>query len=82
MNRDTNRFTDVERDAITDAVTTFADRTPAMNTGERFTTAVRIAHQAIGCDERDLRVSELQEVELTVRLILATTSNRQTGETP
>ena len=73
MANQTNRLGDVERDAITDAVQTFADKTPRMNTAERFTTAVRIAHRAIGCDERDLRVSELQEIELTVRLILART---------
>lgn len=69
--RDENRLTPDDIAAMSAAVEEFARRTPTMGTGERYTTAERIAHRAIGCDERDLRDSELQQVREIVRPILA-----------
>lgn len=76
---DENRLTDADRERIRDAVTPFAVRTPNMGTGERYTTAERIAHQAIGCTEHDLRDSELLEIRQIFKPILATTHPRQNG---
>jgi hypothetical protein len=75
--RDECRLTDADRAAIAAAVETFARATPNMGTGERFTTAERIAHRAIGCDERDLRRSEILAIAQIVRPILAANHPRQ-----
>lgn len=69
--RDENRLTPADLAAMAAAVTDFARRTPTMGTGERYTTAERIAHRAIGCDERDLRASELLAVRQMFKPILA-----------
>lgn len=75
---ESNRLTPADRERIAERVRAFARQTPRMNSAERFTTAERVAHHAIGCDERDLRVSELTEIACTVRLILATTNKETT----
>jgi len=77
--RDENRLTDADRERIRDAVTPFAVATPNMGTGERYTTAERIAHRAIGCDERDLRESELLEIRQIFKAILAANHPNKTG---
>jgi hypothetical protein len=69
--RDENRLTDDDLERMAAAVTTFARQTPTMGTGERYTTAERIAHRAIGCDERDLRDSELLAIRQMFKPILA-----------
>ena len=69
--RDENRLTPEDVATMAAAVEEFARRTPTMGTGERYTTAERIAHRAIGCDERDLRDSELLAVRQMFKPILA-----------
>lgn len=69
--RDENRLTPADLATMAAAVEEFARQTPTMGTGERFTTAERIAHRAIGCDERDLRASEILAVRQMFKPILA-----------
>jgi hypothetical protein len=69
--RDENRLTPDDMATMAAAVEAFARRTPTMGTAERYTTAERIAHRAIGCDERDLRASELLAVRQMFKPILA-----------
>jgi hypothetical protein len=69
--RDENRLTPADLDTMAAAVEEFAHRTPTMGTAERYTTAERIAHRAIGCDEHDLRASELLAVRQLFKPILA-----------
>jgi hypothetical protein len=69
--RDVNRLTPDDLATMAAAVEEFARRTPTMGTGERYATAERIAHRAIGCDERDLRASELLAVRQLFKPILA-----------
>jgi hypothetical protein len=71
MNRDANRLTDTDRLHITQAVRTFATATERMEPAERFTTAERVAHHAIGCSSFDLRDAELDEIAATVQALLA-----------
>lgn len=75
--RDENRLTPADLATMAAAVTTFARQTPNMGTGERYTTAERIAHRAIGCDERDLRDSELLAIRQMFKPILAASHPRQ-----
>jgi hypothetical protein len=69
--RDENRLTPADMATMAAAVETFARQTPTMGTAERYTTAERIAHRAIGCDERDLRDSELLAVRQMFKPVLA-----------
>ena len=56
---------------ISERVAEFLDRSAGMIESERFTTAERIAHRAIGCDERDLRPIELRDIAAQVRRLMA-----------
>jgi hypothetical protein len=69
--RDENRLTADDMATMAAAVEQFARQTPTMGTGERYTTAERIAHRAIGCDERALRPSEILAVRQMFKPILA-----------
>ena len=58
----TNRLTAQDNARIDDAVAAYAADSTQVIQSERFTTAERIAHHAIGCTARDLRDTELDAI--------------------
>jgi hypothetical protein len=66
------RLTTDDRARITAAVAHYAKRSAGVLASERFTTAERIAHHAIGCTAADLRDVEVDDIAALVRRLQAT----------